>query len=230
MTVIFWDFDGTLTHAKSLWTKSLCRALAETDADLTYDIEQLRDCLRRGFPWHTPDADLRHLTGEAWWAFMEQHFYESYLLCGIPTQQARQATDKIRGIIKEPQNYHFYEDTIEALEEAHKKKNKNVLLSNNYPDLPEVLQAIGLDRYLDDVIVSGIEGYDKPREELFALAKRRNPADNYYMVGDNAAADILGGRRSGMTTVYVHKGNCDQADHCFDTLMPVIALIKRTGG
>ena len=32
MSVVFWDFDGTLAYSESLWSGSVYKALLETDA------------------------------------------------------------------------------------------------------------------------------------------------------------------------------------------------------
>ena len=104
----------------------------------------------------------------------------------------------------------------------------NVILSNNYPDMAEVVDALGLTEYFDGMIVSAIEGYDKPRPELFEIAQKRFPADRYYMIGDNPKADILGGKNAGMTTILVHKEPVEYADHCFPNLASIATLLKQS--
>ena len=104
--------------------------------------------------------------------------------------------------------------------------HKNILLSNNYPDMDEVLQKLGIFHLFDGTIVSAIEGYDKPRPELFALAKERYPADRHFMVGDNVVADVGGAGAAGMTTVLVHRGYNEAADYCFDDLLSVCDILK----
>ena len=97
--------------------------------------------------------------------------------------------------------------------------NNNIILSNNYPDLIEVIKDLKLDKYFDGYVISAIEGYDKPRKELFDIAKNFNKNDEpMFMVGDSVNADIRGGNAAGMVTVFVHNGYCEEADHCIDTL------------
>lgn len=225
MKVICWDFDGTLVYSEHLWSGSVFRALNETVSEHSILFTDIRRCMATGFTWHTPYEDYSRMTGEKWWDFMNAHIYNSYISLGISPDLARVATDKVRGIIKQRENYNFYPDTISALEMAREKGYKNVLLSNNYPDLPEVMDALDLTRYFDDIIISAVVGYDKPRGEIFEIAKALYPEGEYIMVGDNPYADILGGNAVGMKTVLVHKGHCDDADCCFDDLMSVIGLI-----
>ena len=236
MSIIFWDFDGTLVYSKSLWTGSVHKALKETDPNTPVTFEQLKICMSHGFTWHTPERDYSQMTGEKWWDFMNLHFYNSYLECGVPEDIALAAAGKIRGIIKQTENYHLFDDTLSTLQQMKAWGHTNVLLSNNYPDLDEVVTNLGLAEYFDGMIVSAVEGYDKPREELYNIAKKRFPGDDCriygdccmggdcYMVGDNVIADIGGGKRAGMKTILVHKGFSEDADYCFDHLSEICSL------
>lgn len=228
MTVLFWDFDGTLVVHTHLWADCVHRALLETlpDSPVTYD--ETRSCLSHGFTWHTPEEDYTNIRGDRWWKHMNKHFYQSYLECGVPKEAAQIATEKIRGLIKLKENYFLFDDTCETLQAAKDLGYTNVILSNNYPDMAEVVDALGLTKYFDGMIVSAIEGYDKPRPELFEIAKERFPADRYYMIGDNPKADILGGKNAGMTTILVHKEPVEYADHCFPDLASIVPLLKQS--
>lgn len=80
---------------------------------------------------------------------------------------------------------------------------------------------MGLSIYFDRIIVSALEGYDKPRKELFDIAKSYYPDENYIMIGDNITADIIGGKNSGMKTILVHNGFDNRADICVDNLSDI---------
>ena len=228
MTVLFWDFDGTLVVHTHLWADCLFRALKETlpDSPVTYDM--IRSCLSHGFTWHTPEEDYTGIRGEKWWEHMNRHFYQSYLKCSVPEKEAKLAAEKIRGLIKLKENYFLFDDALKTLEAVKKLGYTNVILSNNYPDMDEVVDALGLTKYFDGMIVSAVEGYDKPRPELFEIAKSRFPAEKYYMIGDNPKADILGGKNAGMTTILVHKDPVEDADYCFPDLYSIVRLLNRS--
>lgn len=225
MGVIFWDFDGTLAYSDALWSGSVHKALLLADANTHVKFEEIRMCMKYGFTWHTPERDYSNMTAEKWWDFMNRHFYESYIKCGVSDEIAQAATAKVRGIIKRIENYTLYEDALLTLSKAKDRGYRNVLLSNNYPDLEEVLQKLGLMEYLDGIIISAMEGYDKPRTELFEIAKERYPGDIYYMIGDNPKADITGGNSAGMKTILVHKGYSEEADYCFDDLYSICDVL-----
>ena len=226
MSVFCWDFDGTLAYSEHLWSSSVFRALNETVKHHTVTFQDIRRCMASGFTWHTPEKDFTAFVGEKWWEFMNAHFYNSFISLGFDENQSKAASEKVRGIIKLPENYTLFDDTKATLETALQKNHTNIILSNNYPELEEILDALGITKYFDNLVVSGLAGYDKPRKEIFDIAKSLYPTENnFVMIGDNPFADILGGKAAGMTTVLVHKGFNENADYCFDNLIDICSLM-----
>jgi putative hydrolase of the HAD superfamily len=69
--------------------------------------------------------------------------------------------------------------------------------------VPE-LNAVGLSRYFDPIIVSGDFGYRKPHEGLFAkalAAMNMEPSEVLY-VGNDMYRDVYGAQRVGIKTVF----------------------------
>ena len=225
MKVIFWDFDGTLTIAPHLWARSVYTALVETDPDTHVTYEMLDPHLHHDFPWHDPNKDFTPYVGERWWEYMYGLFYDAYTLCGVDDKTARTAAVLARDVIKRVDNYSLYPDVHATLQACKEKGYINVMLSNNYPDLWEVVEDLKIDHYFDGLVVSGQEGYDKPRAELYQIAKERFPAEEYYMVGDNPYADVMGGKAAGLKTVFVHRGFYKEADYCFDDLYSICNIL-----
>lgn len=221
MSIIFWDFDGTLVHSNSLWSSSVYNALKETERNTNVKFEDIRKCMAKGFTWHTPDNDYSKMTDEKWWDFMVNKIYEDYLSLGVNSSLARTSANRVPAIIKKPENYIIYDDAVYMLKNSMNNGNTNVLLSNNYPDLIDVLNSLDLTKYFDDILVSAQIGYDKPRKELFDYAKSKYPNESYVMIGDSVSADVTGGNNAGMTTIFVHNGYCDKADYCFDNLSDI---------
>ena len=226
MKVFCWDFDGTLTHSDSLWGRSIFAVLRAAVPQASDALCQaVRESLWGKYPWDTPEHDDGTCRGEAWWDFVERLLMEGCLAQGISPAHAEKAAALFRPTVKQPSRYTLYADAIPVLRELKTRGAKNVLLSNNFPDLGEVAEDLAITPYLSDMVVSGEVGYNKPREEIFASAKRLYPGAEYFMVGDNLRADVLGGRESGMKTVFVHRGVCEQADYCFDDLKSVLSLL-----
>ena len=226
MRVICWDFDGTLAYSDSLWSRSVLAALDEAAGNHGVQLDEIRRCMSSGFTWHTPNEDYSSFVGEKWWERMNSHFLKSCIYLGIAPETAEKACCRIRDIIKRKENYRLYADTVSMLKAAKEKGCRNVILSNNYPDLDEVTEKLGLSRFFDGFVVSSLVGYDKPRKEIFDFAKALFPlADDFLMVGDSVSSDIIGGRNAGMKTVLVHNGKNEAADYCFDELSGVCGLL-----
>lgn len=225
MSIIFWDFDGTLVYSNSLWSNSVFNSLKEVAPKTDVTFTDIRKCMATGFTWHTPDVDYRDLIGDKWWEFMNRKIADDYISLGVETDVAEKAAALVRVNIKKIESYTLYPDTFETLEKSLKKGYKNVLLSNNYPDLIEVLDKLDLTKFFDKIIVSANYGYDKPRKELFDIAKASYPNEEYIMVGDSVTADIVGGKNAGMKTVLVHRGYNDKADVCSENLTEIFEFI-----
>lgn len=224
--VVCWDFDGTLVYSHHLWSSSVLEALKDTDPNTDVAFSDVRKHMSYGFTWNTPNEDYSNMTNDKWWEFMNNHIYNSYISLGVKKEIADIATKKVHEIIKRIDNYNLYKDAIETLNELKNKGVINVLLSNNYPDLNDILAELDLVKYFDSIIISAAEGYDKPRKELFDIAKNKYENAEFYMVGDNVNADIDGGNNAEMTTILVHKGYSEKADYCFDDLHSVIELFN----
>lgn len=226
MSVIFWDFDGTLVYSRSHWTRAGLDALngAETDADA---FDRLLHRKGMGFPWNCPDDDHTRHTGEGFWEYFCGWYARCFAEAGVPEETAVSAAGNVPGLLADHRNYTLYPDTLSTLAQTREMGHKNVLLSNNYPELPCVMEKLGILGLFDGLVISGIEGWNKPRRELFDIAKSRFPSENYYMVGDNPVADMLGAKNAGMTAILVHAGASENADHCFGDLASVIELVRK---
>ena len=224
--VVFWDFDGTLVQHKPLWSAAVLRVLQRSQPGCGVRLEEVRPLLRTGFPWHTPDRADTRWVGPAFWTQMAVKFREVYRRLGVDAEDAARLAGQVRAEILRPENYAPYPDAAAALAGAQRLGYRNWMLSNNYPELPELVGRLGLGRYFDGYVVSALVGYDKPRPEIFerALALAGHPAVR-WMVGDNPVADVEGAQRCGIPAVLVHeKADCG-AQHCFSTLAEVLGVL-----
>ncbi len=223
---IFWDFDGTLVYSHKLWTTAVFEVMQEQTPGHGVAFDALREDMRQGYPWDRHDEDLSAVKGEAFWDFMRQHFETVYQKHGLAPEEARRLAPLVRQKILDPTRYFLYEDTHEILQYALSRGWKNYILSNNYPELEETMEKLGIARYFSGAVVSGKIGLDKPRPEIFHYALRLagNPR-RCMMVGDNPVADIEGARAVGIPTVMVHRQAENTADHWFARLREIEPLL-----
>lgn len=203
---VFWDFDGTLAYSHRLWPRAALEALLKLAPDYPIDLEQLRPLMRDFYPWDLPEGQYRPIRGAAWWAFMEPRFAAAYQRGGVEAGLARRAAQGIRGQILRLENYCLFEDSVQALKRCRRQGIRNILLSNNYPELPEIVKGLGLARYFSGMAVSGLLGWDKPRPQIFRYAQGlAGPGARCLMVGDNPQADIGGAQAAGLPAALVHR-------------------------
>jgi putative hydrolase of the HAD superfamily len=101
----------------------------------------------------------------------------------------------------------LYPDSLPTLSELRKKGYKIGIISNAPPSTIESVKKLGLDKFADPILISGIVGFTKPNPELFRLALRLSDTkpEEAVHVGDIYEADILGARSVGMKGVLIDR-------------------------
>ncbi len=113
----------------------------------------------------------------------------------------------------------LYDDAEPVLKKLKSEGFVLGLVSNAPPDTIEVVQTLGLHRYLDHIVISGAVGCSKPNPEIFRIALRRTGGgvEETIHVGDLYEADIVGARGAGIRGVLI-----DRDGHRPDTDCPRI--------
>ena len=121
----------------------------------------------------------------------------------------------------------LYEEAEGVLGRCKQAGYKNYILSNNFPELPEIIKKLGIAEYFNGYIVSANVGYEKPRIELFQHAMRI--ADNpqqCFMIGDNPIADVQDGKNAGMKTILVNNSSAGEADYRCEKLDEILKVLR----
>jgi putative hydrolase of the HAD superfamily len=81
------------------------------------------------------------------------------------------------------------------------------LVSNAPPDTGKAVEALGLRRYLDTEVISGVVGYTKPHPEIFRIALRETGVgpEEAVHVGDLYEADVVGARNAGIEGILIDR-------------------------
>jgi putative hydrolase of the HAD superfamily len=90
------------------------------------------------------------------------------------------------------------------------------LVSNAPSDTGKVVDALGIGKYLDSVVISGVVGYSKPNPEIFRIALREvgAEADEAVHVGDVYEADVVGARNAGMKGILIDRDGSNSRLDC----------------
>ena len=154
-----------------------------------------------------------------------------FMESGLNREQAEKISPMIRPYVVDIKNHRLHDDALKVLTELKNRGYKSYMLSNNFPELPDIANKMGLDEYFDGYVVSALVGYDKPRKELFEYARKLagNPFE-CIMIGDNPVDDIKGAKNAGFKTILVNDRhpdyNGDYCDYICKTLTDILDVIK----
>jgi putative hydrolase of the HAD superfamily len=202
---ILWDFDGTLARRTGFWSDLLVQLLDAESPDHGYQATQFRDAMRTGFPWHDwerPHPDV--VTSERWWSELGQVIARVLIEAGIDPAVAQKAAAGAARQYLELERWEVYPDTVPVLTTLRSEGWRHAIVSNHVPELPELVEALGLADLFDAILTSGLTGYEKPHPEAFARGRKAlgNP-DELWIVGDNPKVDIEGAERAGIRGILV---------------------------
>lgn len=220
--VLFWDFHGTLTQPESDWFNALWEALPH---DVCPEEALHRRLGRACLPWWTMPGRATP-TGDAWWAYVQDGFNTLLQECGFDCRTAARAVAALRPKLRDPSRHRLYPDAAPVLAELQRRGYRSFLLSNNFPELWEVAQKLGLAPYFSGHIVSGEVGWDKPAREIFEAARQlAGLPQSAVMIGDSVGDDIEGAQNAGLQAILVHSEPDGRADACCPQLTGLLELL-----
>lgn len=226
--IIFWDFHGTLAYNDYMFSKALYKVLIKNAADTGITIDHIKKKPIKGLPWQDYEKEYLHLTeSSAWWKNAEGIFIECYKELGIVEEKAVIYAKEVREVLIKVDEFILYEDTIETLSYFKNRGYANVILSNHIPELPDIVEGLGLSSYLLECISSANVGYEKPNSRIYryALEKYNNPKD-VWMIGDSIIADVKGAESAQIKGVLVRSKREDDIKYFSSNLIGLKEVIK----
>lgn len=208
--VVIWDFDGTLAQRPGLWGGCVVEVLDEHETGHSVTLDVLRPLLRDGFPWHAASVAHPELCeAEAWWRSVGTILVRAYEQVGYPAVRAEELARLARErYVDASAGWSLFDDSVAALERLRDRGWRHVLLSNHVPELPLLVDGLGLGGWFDAVLTSAATGYEKPHPEAFALARRAaGSPERVWMVGDNYDADVAGAEAAGIPAVLARRSD-----------------------
>ena len=209
--VIFWDFHGTLIEDPIGWSGTFALLIDALQPELGMTKSRIAAELRTAYPWDVAHKPHRH-TPDSWWQEVTAELEAGALRAGVRPEVAATAAGKMRTEIVDPSRMVVFPDTRPALELVRARGWRNVILSNHVPELPEMVERLGLADLVDRVFTSAAMGYEKPHVAIFRAAlKELGGVDQAWMVGDNPLADIAGAQQAGLPAILVRR---KEREHC----------------
>lgn len=101
----------------------------------------------------------------------------------------------------------LYPDAEPLLKKLVEDGYTSVLVSNAPPDTAQVVEALGLKRYMKHIVISGLVGFSKPHPEIFRIAMREAGVEpsKVVHVGDLYESDVVGARNAGIEGVLIDR-------------------------
>ena len=202
---LWWDFDGTLVHRPAMWAEAGHRVLARHRPDLASSAEQFHHPLSIGLPWLRPDLGHPDLaTTDEWWQAVYRHYADVYTAMGWSISDTHTALPDIRQHILDAAGYTVFDDVVPVLTVLQEQGWRHLVVSNHVPELPALIEGLGLASFFDAVISSGVVGYEKPHRRMFEAAREHTACDrSIWMIGDNPSADCVAATAFGVNAILV---------------------------
>ena len=123
-----------------------------------------------------------------------------------------------------------FPETLDTLRELRRRGVRLAVISNWDRRLPAILHELGIDRFMDVVTVSALEGVEKPAAAIFHhTVERLGVAPEATLhVGDSPYEDYQGARRAGLKALLLDRpGAFDGAPYdriaSLDAVLEVVA-------
>ncbi len=203
---MFFDAGETLVYPHPSFPELLAQILAQHGH--TVDPAEIRDKVhvvssiltdasRRGELWSTSRE-----RSERFWA----RVYTTLLAeLGLPPADGLKRA--VYETFSDLANYRLFPDVLSTLERLEAAGLALGVVSNFEEWLEGLLEALGVTRFFDVRIISGVEGVEKPDQRIFRLALDRTgvlPEESVY-VGDSPSFDIDPARSVGMFPVLIDR-------------------------
>ncbi|HPC83107.1 MAG TPA: HAD-IA family hydrolase [Thermoanaerobaculaceae bacterium] len=155
---------------------------------------------------HPPGLDRYHLLkgGEReWWG----EFVRRVIARLAHPAPWREALDELFDAFADPGLWRVYPEVPDVLEGLGRRGLRLAAVSNWDSRLPAVLAGVGLDRHFEAVLVSALEGVEKPSPAMFQRALNRLglTAPECLHVGDSPLDDYRGAESAGLRALLLDR-------------------------
>lgn len=203
---IFFDLDDTLFDVK----KSIHNAIGEFKESFEELKSYSTDDLFKVWEQIEAEQYKRYLGGEIDFSTLKteriKHFFKYYDI-ELDEESSKTIADQYYNAYQ--RNWTLFEETTEVLENLRKDYSLAILSNGDSTQQRKKLAVTGLEKYFDNVFISGEVGINKPNKEIFEYACNKMNIDpkNGIMVGDNFNADIKGSSAVGMKSIWINIKN-----------------------
>jgi putative hydrolase of the HAD superfamily len=204
---VFFDAGETLVHPLPSFPELFLSVCSEHGMEVDFDILRtstrrlmagVEDRQRQGYTFSNEAMKSRRFWLDFYGGLVREMGYaqEDGMLPGV-----------LYDTFSEPSNYGAYHDAQETLEELRDRGMRMGLISNFESWLEGLLKDLGFLEFLEVVVISGKESFEKPHPRIYELALERGGISprRALHVGDSPISDYDGAREAGMRAVLLDR-------------------------
>jgi putative hydrolase of the HAD superfamily len=203
---VFFDAGETLVHPHPSFPELLSITLRAEGLDVGPElIRQKVHVLSARFEQAAADNELWSITPQRSRTFWDSVY--RILLDAMGIELGEGLAARIYDTFTDVSNYRAFPDVERVLERLRSHGFFLGVLSNFEDWLERLLEVLGLSRFFDLRVISGVEGVEKPDPAIFRLALDRAavaPPEAVY-VGDNPFFDVAPAEALGMFAVLLDR-------------------------
>jgi putative hydrolase of the HAD superfamily len=134
---------------------------------------------------------------------------------GLDAHESRRLVDSVRAAYTDARTWSLFEDALPALTRLRDRGWSHLILSNHVPELPGLVESLGLGPVITAIYSSGCTGVEKPHRKAFEAVFARYPgAKSGWMIGDSWRADVRGALAVGMRAILVRSEHPEARLRC----------------
>jgi putative hydrolase of the HAD superfamily len=198
---VVWDL-APLARRAGGWGGTLRSVLDRHAADVTATPAALETGLS-GLPWDDPHAPHPDWSADRWWMRHQPVFAAAFASVGVKRRRADALAEHVREAYLEPDAWSLEPGALATLAELADRGWGHLLLTNDVPELPMILNTLGLASQFDATFVSATTGYEKPHERAFERLYEWADNGRFWLVGIDPERDRAGADRAGIPSVLV---------------------------
>ena len=204
---VFFDAGETLVHPMPSFPELFMRVCSEHGLEVDFNILRtatrslmagVEDRQRQGYTFSNETSKSRRFWLDFYGGLVNEMGY---------TQQDGALPLALYDTFSMPANYGAYHDAHDTLLELRERGLRMGLISNFEPWLEGLLEDLGMLGFLEVLVISGREAYEKPHPRIYELALERGgvPPQRALHVGDSPISDYDGARDAGMRAILLDR-------------------------
>lgn len=182
------------------WAGTLADTLARHAADVTASAADIAPHVS-GFPWETPREMHADWPGDRWWREQESVFAAAFAGVGVPRRRADALAERVQSVYADTDRWVVHPDAVATLERVRESGWQPVLLGNGPPELPDVLERLGLG--FEQTFVSATTGYELPHPRAWETVYDWAGDGRFWAAGTDVDRDLEAAWDAGVPVVQV---------------------------